>query len=134
MKIVVDTNILFSACLANYSKERQHLILSENEFYAPNFVFPEIFKYKEKILRYSKASEQEIYQTLIALTEKIQFVPNTEVSLASRQKAYDLCKNIDEKDTPFVALTIELAGLLWTGDKKLKNGLLQHKFDLFYTI
>ncbi len=134
MKVIVDTNILFSACLSVGSKERQELILSENPFYAPNFVFPEIFKYKEKILRYSKANEQEIYQTLIALTEKIQFVPNPEVSLASRQKAYDLCKNIDEKDTPFVALTIELAGLLWTGDKKLKNGLIRQNFHQFYQI
>ena len=43
------------------------------------------------------------------------------------QKAFDLCKNIDEKDTIYVALTLELRGGLWTGDKKLINGLEKKK-------
>lgn len=34
-----------------------------------------------------------------------------------------MTSGIDEKDTPFVALTIDLEGSLWTGDKKLINGL-----------
>ena len=30
----------------------------------------------------------------------------------SIKKAYTLCKDIDEKDTPYVALTLELDGLM----------------------
>jgi len=36
-----------------------------------------------------------------------------------------LTKNVDEFDTPFVALSLELASPLWTGDKKLIKGLKQ---------
>ncbi len=38
-------------------------------------------------------------------------------------------KDIDQFDSPFVALTIELGGTLWTGDKKLKKGLGQAGFQ-----
>lgn len=47
---------------------------------------------------------------------------------------YDLCKDVDIKDTPFVALAIELGPSLWTGDKKLKEGLKQKGFDNFLLI
>jgi len=49
-----------------------------------------------------------------------------------RQKAYDLCFDVDIKDTPFVSLSIDLAIPLWTGDKKLKDGLKQKGFHDFY--
>ncbi|WP_322744651.1 PIN domain-containing protein [Cuspidothrix issatschenkoi] len=42
------------------------------------------------------------------------------------------CKDIDESDTPHVALTLQLEGLLWTGDKKLKEGLIIKGFDKFF--
>jgi len=45
-----------------------------------------------------------------------------------------LCKDIDESDTPFVALTIELKALLWTGDKKLKEGLKKKGFISFFEL
>jgi predicted nucleic acid-binding protein len=40
--------------------------------------------------------------------------------------------DIDEKDSVFVALTLELDGLLWTSDKKLKNGLIKKGFNSFF--
>ena len=52
----------------------------------------------------------------------------------SLKKVFDLCRDIDEKNIPFVAVTIELDGLLWTGDKKLRNGLESKGFDSFFEI
>ena len=58
------------------------------------------------------------------IIERLKFVPTDFISIDSRQKAYDLCKNIDIKDTPFIALAIDLGLQIWTGDKKLKDGLI----------
>ncbi|MBE0425847.1 MAG: hypothetical protein IBX72_04265 [Nitrospirae bacterium] len=54
MKVVVDTNILFSAFLSENSQYRDLLFDEKYEFYSPNFVFLEIFKHKEKILKCKK--------------------------------------------------------------------------------
>ncbi|NJO02300.1 MAG: hypothetical protein HC880_11970 [Bacteroidia bacterium] len=39
---------------------------------------------------------------------------------------------MDIKDTLFVALCLELEAQLWTGDKKLKNHLLQKDFTQIF--
>src|SRR2546430_2169828 len=36
-------------------------------------------------------------------------------------EAHRLCKDIDEKDTVYVALTLQLDGQFWTQDEKLKT-------------
>ena len=64
----------------------------------------------------------------------MNFYNEKSISLVSRQSAYDLCKTIDLKDTVFVALSFELNAPLWTGDKKLKKGLLAKGFTNFFEI
>lgn len=49
------------------------------------------------------------------------------------EKAYELTKDIDEFDTPSVALALELNSPLWTGDKKLRNGLSKKGIDWILT-
>ncbi|MBN8682548.1 MAG: hypothetical protein J0L99_07840 [Chitinophagales bacterium] len=46
-------------------------------------------------------------------------------------KAYQLCKVVDEFDTPFIALALELDAPLWTNDEKLKAALRRQGFDAF---
>jgi predicted nucleic acid-binding protein len=62
----------------------------------------------------------------------IYFVPIALIDKNSRIKAHELCKDIDEKDTPFVALSIYLNSPLWTGDKILKDGLKRKGFKLLF--
>lgn len=85
-------------------------------------------RYKDKILKYSKLSEPEIFDYLQDITFHIQFIRPDIVAIENRQLAYDLCKDIDVKDTVFVALALELNALLWTGDKKLKEQLHKKGF------
>jgi len=133
MIVIVDSNILFSALLAHKSIHLDTLENKAYEFFAPNFIFTEIFKYKEKILKHSKLTEIELLEVLNNLFARIQLVPHHFISLSNRKKASELCENIDSKDAVFVALTIELNGLLWTGDKKLKTGLAEKGFQRFFT-
>ena len=46
-------------------------------------------------------------------------------------QAYLLCKDIDEKDTSFVAMAIAMNRKIWTRDEELKNGLTAKGFDRF---
>ena len=61
MKVVVDTNIVFSTMLSKNSFLRQTLLRSDLQFYAPNYLFTELFKHKERILSLSSETEQNIY-------------------------------------------------------------------------
>lgn len=131
--IVVDTNLIFSALIPKASKIREILFEKNTSFFAPNFLITEIYKHKEKLITNSKLSESEFHLYLNGIIEKIQFVPIDFISLESRQEAYDLCKDIDIKDTPFIALTIELGLPIWTGDKRLKDGLKLKGFYNFFT-
>jgi predicted nucleic acid-binding protein len=131
-KVIVDTNILFSALRSKNSKLRIILEKADLHFYAPNFLMVEIFKHKERILQKSKATEDEVYEALYKMLNKITFVNEETISLGNFIEAYKLCGDIDEKDTPFVALTLELEGELWTKDDVLKRGLKKKGFDLFF--
>lgn len=134
MKVVVDSNVIFSALLTKNSKLRDTLLKKNHRFYSPNYFFNEIFKYKEKILRCSKLDEVELYEYLRKILENIQFIRGEVISKENRLMAFDLCKDIDEKDTPFIALAIEIDAYVWTGDKKLKKGLEEKGFSKFADI
>lgn len=49
-------------------------------------------------------------------------------------EAYRLCRDVDEKDTPYVALSIHLDGQLWTDDMVLKTGLKRKGFSSFFEL
>ena len=130
--LVVDTNIVFST-LQKEGMTRKLFFLLGMEFYAPNFLMVEIIKYKEKIVSLSPMNESEFISVVSKVFNKINFVNETLISAENRRKAYEMCKDIDEEDTPFVALALELDIPLWSGDKKLAKGLKDKKFDKILT-
>lgn len=130
--VVVDTNLIFSALIPTASDIRESLFSGNLSFVAPNFLISEIYRHKDKLIKYSKLEESEFYLYFNGIIERIQFLPLDFISIDSRQRAYNLCKEVDAKDTPFVALAIELNIPIWTGDKKLKEGLRIRGFTNFY--
>ena len=133
-KVIVDTNIIFKALRGRHSQIRSLLYHSGYSFFAPNFIVVEIFKHKERIVRASKASENEVLELLEKILQNIKFVNEEFIGTGNYIHAHKLCSDIDEKDTLFVALTLELEGFLWTEDIELKNGLKRKGFNQFFEI
>jgi predicted nucleic acid-binding protein len=133
MRVIVDTNIFFSALLKTENRFRNRLLLDfENDFYSCYLLMAEILKYKEKIIKASKMDEIFILEAFYVLLKRVELYNESFISKESFKEAYNLCKDIDLKDIPFVALTLELNGLLWTSDKELKEGLIKKGFDSFF--
>lgn len=130
--VIVDTNILFSCLLSGQSIFGETLLASDYQFFVCEQVIVELFRHKEKLVKLSKLSEDEILQIYKILLKHICLYKEDLISEQNRISAYGLCKDIDESDTPHVALTLELNGWLWTGDKKLKEGLKRKGFDRFF--
>jgi predicted nucleic acid-binding protein len=131
--IIVDTNILFSALLNSQSSFAEILLGLDYRFFVCEQVLVELFKRKEKLVKVSQLSEDEIVQIYQILLKRITLYKEDLITADNRAAGYALCKDIDESDTPHVALTLELKGLLWTGDKKLKEGLRQKGFNQFFS-
>lgn len=131
MKIIVDSSLLFSSLIKPDGKISEIFLnpLFKFEKYTCYFLYVEIFKHKERILELSKLQEPELLDILYRNIRKVEFVNEERIPSSIFQKAYFLTKNIDPKDTPFVALTMYLKGLLWTSDKPLYNGLKKKNFN-----
>lgn len=130
--IVVDTNIIFSALVNKNSRIATFLLDPDQALVMPKFGFVELFKHKEKICAISHHSQDEILEILYELLRHIEFFDENSISTNALKKAWELVKEVDPKDMLFVALTLEVDGLLWTGDTKLRTGLKNKGFNSFY--
>ncbi len=120
MKIVLDSNILFSALIKD-SKTRR-IILEYNEFFLfPQYIFEEMEGHMDELLEKSKLSRQDFNSLLSILLKKVAIVSN-EVLLPYRQRALDIIKNIDKDDVLFIACALAYSdSVIWSNDKRLKN-------------
>ena len=125
MKIVVDSNIVFSAILNTQSKIGQLLINGAKffQFYSVGLLKEEIFVHKDKILKISGYNEWQFNEIFQIIISKINFIDDILLSDEELLKAEKLVNSIDDGDLLFVALNNLLNSFLWTGDKKLINGL-----------
>ena len=125
MNIVVDTNVIFSALLNPKGKISEFFFNPsfEFDFYAPRFILDELKKHHQKLCLTSTLSADELEFLKQAILSKVKLIDLDGIGKDSWEKALALVKGIDEFDAPFVALSIEMESLLWTGDKKRRKGL-----------
>lgn len=130
MKIVVDTNIVFSGMLKSSGKIGKILINSRPhfQFYSCDFLRLEILKHRNKLLKLTKLPELELAELEALVTKNISFINEGLLPQALLQSIEILLKNIDQSDTPFVALARHLDAKLWTGDMHLYSGLKAKRF------
>jgi len=126
-KVIVDTNIVFSALLNINSRIGQILINGKShfDFYSPAYVKFEIFKYKEKIKSIGKLTDDEFLETYGLILKNITILNHSIIPAKIYENAELMCQDIDIDDTIFVAVSDFMKGILWTGDLKLLNGLLK---------
>jgi predicted nucleic acid-binding protein len=130
--VVVDANIAFKALVSGRGDLRDRLGPSAAlEFFAPRFLFVELFRRKERLALAAKVSEAEMLEALHTLVNRVEFVNEANIPIGVWVEAHRLCRDVDEKDTPYVALTLHVDGRLWTDDDALKNGLRERGFDRF---
>ena len=131
--VVIDANRLFSDLISGRQRLRKLFQAHpEIEFFCPKYVFIELFKHKEDIAKATALDEADLLSVLHSLLQHIHFFDEDAVSIGSWIEAWRLCRDVDENDTAYVALTLELGGSLWTGDKELEIGLRKKGFTRLF--
>lgn len=130
IEVVLDSNILFAALISG--KELYLDIFRSLKVYVPDFVFLEIEKYQERIIKKTRLKNEFTFFVREIFSE-ITVMPKLAISQQSFDQALALCEDVDPKDTPFVALSIELNLPLWTNDKPLIEGLANKGFKNILT-
>lgn len=131
--VIVDTNILFSALLREPSHFVALIFQDEYDFYTCEYVIVELFKHKDRLVKQTKLSEDDLLRLLYRLLKRLTIYPERFIKPEFVTEAQRLCAPIDINDTVHVALTLSLDGRLWTGDKRLVDGLRQQGVDVFFS-
>ena len=105
-KIIIDTNILFSALLNTDSRIGQILINGKRyyNFYAPEYIREEIIEHKDKIKTIAKLSDDDFIELYELILRNITILNHTLIPTNIYKKAENLCETIDMDDTIFVAV------------------------------
>ena len=131
MKIVVDANIIFSGILKSDGKIGDLLINSDKffSFIAPDFLRTEIYNHYDKLIKISNLSLGQILESEFQIYKSITFISEEQISLENWQFANNLVSDIDPKDIAYIAYAKQFKCKLWTGDKKLINGLIKKDYN-----
>ncbi len=134
MKIIVDTNIAFSALLNPRSNIGNIILNSQDffDFYTCEFLREEIQSHRSKILKISKYSEKEYEEVQSLLFKQFIFFSESNITLDYWKNAANLVRDVDIDDITFVTVSLFLDIKIWTGDKILIAGL--HKKGFTNTI
>lgn len=131
--VVIDANRLFSELIAaNNRLRRAFAALPSARFVCPKYVFIELFKHKERIAAASGLPESDLLSLLHSILERIEFIDEDSIRIGSWAEAWRLCRDVDENDTAYVALTLDLEAELWTSDRVLEVGLRKKGFTRFF--
>lgn len=136
MKIIVDSNIAFSAVLNLNSKIGQILIKSGSlfSFYSVPQLREEVLEYKEKIQKLGNYSDEEFIEITKLVFHKIEFIDDFLIPKQELLKAEKLVEGVDIDDVLFIALTNHLRARLWTGDRTLIRGMEKREWYRFISV
>ena len=122
MELVIDANIVVSALISDEGKARELIFLPNFSLFAPEYLLEEIEKYKGLIIKKSGLDEKSFEAAKSLIFSRIKFISVSEFK-SFIDKASEICP--DENDEEYFALALKLNCLLWSNDKKLKQGSLK---------
>jgi len=93
----------------------------------------EIEKHKTKLQTLTGLEPADLNEIIRSITCRIHLVNEEFISKANILAAETIVKDVDFNDLLFVGLTLELKGRLWTGDKKLIQGIVAKGFKNIIT-
>ncbi len=135
MKVVVDSNIVFSAMLNKESNIGDIILNSQGvfNFYSCDYLRGEITEHKDKIIKIAGYTEREYNEVQYLVYKQIDFFSESAIPFDFWQKAANFVRDTDMDDISFVALSLFLDIKLWTGDKILTAGLVKKGFQNIIT-
>ena len=103
MKIIVDTNIVFSAILNSSSRIGNILINSKAhfQFYSCDYLRTEILRHRNKLLKLTKLSENDLMELEGLIIHNITFIDERLLSQKLLLQTETLLKSIDPKRHTF---------------------------------
>ncbi|HET8829454.1 MAG TPA: PIN domain-containing protein [Pelobium sp.] len=130
MKIVVDTNIVFSLLLNSNGSIGDIFFNSDEqlEFYSCSYLKHEIKKHWGKLKSISRLNEDDLQVSYDLIINRIKFISEEIIPLEVWLSSEIIADRIDSNDIDFIALTDFIGATLWTGDKVLYNGLTEINF------
>lgn len=117
MRVVVDTNILFSFFWED-SLTRKLLITSNFELISPEIAQGETERYSSEICKKLKITSREFKEQFKKLKEVIKFVKRGEYSQFLKEAE---SISPDKADVEFFALCLKYNCFLWSNDSALKQ-------------
>jgi len=131
MRIILDSNIAFSALVNSRSAIAEIIIgyRKEFQFYTSEYMLTELNKHHDKLKKASGLNDEEIDIAKYQLFKYINFITLDIIPEKFWLQAEQLIYEVDPDDIAFVALSLYLKAYLWTGDKKLYNCLKAKKMD-----
>jgi predicted nucleic acid-binding protein len=135
MRIVIDTNIVYSALLNTNSKIAKIILLPKSglNFYATDCLEAEIEEHKMALIKHSGLTNQEFNLARKLISKRVKFLNIELIPIKVFNRVREMTSRIDDDDTEFVALTEHINGRLWTGDKQLINGLKKFNWNKIIT-
>jgi predicted nucleic acid-binding protein len=130
VKILVDANIVFSGILNSDGKIGDLLINSPKyfSFIAPEFLRHEIKSKHQRLHKISGMSMEQITEAEYYICRNITFISEDQIAEKHWIDASALVAGIDEDDIHYIAYSKQFRCKVWSGDKKLINGLLKKGF------
>ena len=120
MKLVVDAEVIFASLIARGFTLQLVKVLSDLdiELLSPEYVFEEINKRKDKILKFSGLNDIQFHFVINIIFENIKTV-KIEEYVEYMEEAKNLAPH--ERDIPYFALALAKNCAIWSNEKAFKK-------------